>query len=150
MAGRAIVAGMAAKKSVATAKRVMSKQHKAAIAVGRAEALAVGRYLDALEAHKPKRGRKRTPESIERRLAVIDASLPEVDRLTALKLAQERMDLQAQLESVTPGDELRELSGEFIEVAANYSERQGISYAAWREAGVPAAVLRDAGIGRGR
>jgi hypothetical protein len=56
---------MAAKKSVATPKRAMSKQHKAALAVGRAEGLAVRRYLDALEAHKPKRGRKRTPESIE-------------------------------------------------------------------------------------
>jgi hypothetical protein len=60
MAGRAIVPAMAAKKSVATPKRAMSKQHKAALAVGRAEGLAVRRYLDALEAHKPKRGRKRT------------------------------------------------------------------------------------------
>jgi hypothetical protein len=149
MAGRGIVVGMAAKKSVATPKRVMSKQHKAALAVGRAEALAVRRYLDALEAHKPKRGRKRTPASIERRLAAIDASLPEVDRLTGLKLAQERMDLQAVLESMSAGDDLHELAGEFIAVAAHYSTRQGISYAAWREAGVPAAVLSDAGIGRG-
>jgi hypothetical protein len=59
------------------------------------------------------------------------------------------MDLRAELESMTAGDDLDELAGEFIEVAANYSERHGISYAAWREAGVPAAVLRDAGIGRG-
>jgi hypothetical protein len=83
-------------------------------------------------------------------LATIEASLPDAPRLSALKLAQERMDLQAELESITAGDDLDELAGEFIEVAANYSDRQGISYAAWREAGVPAAVLRDAGIGRGR
>ena len=34
--------------------------------------------------------------------------------------------------------------------AKGYSERKGISYAAWREAGVPAATLKAAGISRGR
>jgi hypothetical protein len=139
---------MATKKS-APPKRTMSKEHKAALALGRAEGSAVRRYLDALEAHKPKRGRKRTPESIERRLAAIENSIDDADRLTALKLAQERMDLQDELAAMAPENDLDELAAEFIEVAANYSERQGISYAAWREAGVPAAVLRDAGIGRG-
>jgi hypothetical protein len=35
-----------------------------------------------------------------------------------------------------------------VEVAASYSARQGISYDAWREIGVPAAVLREAGVSR--
>ena len=42
---------------------------------------AVRRYLEALEAHKPKRGRKRTPESIEKRLARIEDELPDADPL---------------------------------------------------------------------
>jgi hypothetical protein len=138
---------MAAKKS-APPQRTMSKEHKAALAVGRAEGSAVRRYLDALEARKPKRGRRRTVESIQRRLAVIDSTIDDAERLTALKLAQERIDLQAELAFLAADDDLDELVAGFIEVALNYSERQGISYAAWREAGVPASVLRDAGLTR--
>ncbi len=51
----------------------MSDAHKAALAEGRAQGRAVRNYLEALEAHKPKRGRKRTPDSMKRRLAKIDA-----------------------------------------------------------------------------
>jgi hypothetical protein len=36
----------------------------------------------------------------------------------------------------------------FVKVAASYSARQGISYASWREVGVPAAVLKRAKISR--
>ena len=126
----------------------MSKQHKAALALGRNEGRVVRRYLDALESHKPKRGRRRTPESIARRLDVIESSIDSADRLTALKLAQERMDLHAELASLESGEALGELEAEFITVAASYSDRHSISYAAWREVGVPAAVLREAGIRR--
>ena len=38
------------------------------------------------------------------------------------------------------------LEDAFVEVAETYSERHGISYAAWRELDVPDAVLRRAGI----
>src|SRR5438309_2788794 len=85
----------------AKAKRTrspMSDRHKAALAEGREQGRAVRRYLEALEAHKPKRGRKRTPESIEKRLAAIEERLPDADPLTRLQLVQERMDLQRQLE----------------------------------------------------
>ena len=50
----------------------MSDSHKAALAEGREQGRAVRRYLEALEAHKPKRGRKRTPDSVQKRLAAID------------------------------------------------------------------------------
>ena len=56
-----------------------------------------------------------------------------------LKLAQERMDLQDELASLTAEDDLDELITEFFEDRSELRERQGISYAAWREAG----VLRD-------
>ena len=50
-------------------KTAMSDAHKAALAQGRAAGnRAVRNYLEALEAHKPKRGRKRTPDSIKKRL----------------------------------------------------------------------------------
>ena len=53
-------------------KSQMSDDHKAALAIGRTKGRVVRRYLDALEANKPKRGRKRTPESIQRRLKAIE------------------------------------------------------------------------------
>jgi hypothetical protein len=126
----------------------MTKAHKEALAVGRNEGRIVRRYLEALETHKPKRGRKRTPESISRRLAVIDSSIENVDRLTALRLTQERLELQAELEAMDAGEDLSELEAKFVGIAASYSDRQGISYTAWREIGIPAAVLRQAGISR--
>ena len=54
-----------------TKKTPMSDTHKEALAEGRNHARIVGRYLDALEANKPKRGRKRTPDSVKKRLATV-------------------------------------------------------------------------------
>ncbi|MHB1534624.1 MAG: hypothetical protein ACYC1D_08440 [Acidimicrobiales bacterium] len=45
---------------------------------------------------------------------------------------------------------MTELETAFVKVASGYSERKGLSYAAWREAGVSADVLRRAGIRRTR
>ena len=53
----------------------MSAAHKAAMEQGRAEGRAVRDYLEALRSSKPKRGRKRTAETIEARLARIDDEL---------------------------------------------------------------------------
>jgi hypothetical protein len=130
------------------AVKKMTKAHKEALAVGRNEGRIVRHYLEALDAHKPKRGRKRTPESIAKRLDVIESSIEFADRLTALKLAQERIDLQVELEAMSVGEDLGELETEFVAIAASYSARQSISYSAWREIGVPAAALRQAGVTR--
>ena len=46
----------------------MSDDHKAALAQGRHESRVVREYLEALKSTKPKRGRKRTAESIQKRL----------------------------------------------------------------------------------
>jgi hypothetical protein len=48
--------------------------------------------------------------------------------------------------SGTGGDERRVLTGRFVEVAASFSQRRGIDYGTWREVGVPADVLRAAGL----
>ena len=45
----------------------MTDEHKAALERGRAEGRVVRDYLEALRNSKPKRGRKRTPESIKAR-----------------------------------------------------------------------------------
>lgn len=135
---------MAAKRT----RTPMSDAHKAALAEGRNQGRAVRRYLEALEAHKPKRGRKRTPESMQKRLARIDVELESADALKRLQLIQERLDLSAELDAAGEKVDLSGLEQEFVDAAAAYSSRKGISYAAWRELGVEAAVLRRAGIGR--
>src|SRR5438445_716625 len=75
----------------------MSESHKAALAEGRDQGRAVRRYLEALEAHKPKRGRKRTSESVQKRLVAIEDKLPDADPLSRLQLVQERLNLQREL-----------------------------------------------------
>lgn len=136
---------MAAKK----ASSKMSDEHKAALAEGRNQSRAVRLYLEALEAHKPKRGRKRTAESINKRLEKIENELVVADPIHRVTLVQERMDLAKELETVDQKVDLAELEAGFVSAAAGYSARKGISYAAWREIGVPPAVLKAAGIGRG-
>ncbi len=127
----------------------MSAEHKQALALGREQGRAVRRYLEALEAHRPKRGRKRTPESIQRRLTEIEKKLDSADPLTRLQLRQERMNLQSELETKSNGVDLSQLEEDFVRSARDYGQRKGITYGAWREAGVDAAVLRRAGIRRG-
>jgi uncharacterized protein YicC (UPF0701 family) len=126
----------------------MSDDHKAALAAGREEGRAVRRYLEALESHKPKRGRKRTPDSIKQRLDRIETELQTADPLRALQLRQERRDLTDELATSGEKVDLSALEKEFVRAAKGYSERKGIRYATWREAGVDAAVLKKAGIGR--
>jgi hypothetical protein len=127
----------------------MSDQHKAALAEGRSQGRAVRNYLEALEATKPKRGRKRTPDSIKKRLAAIDAAMADADKLTELKLRQEKVNLERELEVGSVAVDLTALEQDFVAVANAYGNRQGITYQVWRDTGVPAAVLKQAGIGRG-
>jgi hypothetical protein len=127
----------------------LTDQHKAALAEGRSQGRAVRRYLEAVEAHRPKRGRKRTPDSIKKRLEKIEQELPEASPLNRLHLIQERLDLQNELAANVAKVDLTALENEFVDAARPYSERKGISYGAWRELGVTPAVLKRAGISRG-
>jgi hypothetical protein len=128
----------------------MSVEHKQALAVGREESRAVRRYLEALAAHKPKRGRKRTSESIQARLDQIDRRLPQADPLTRVHLVQERLDLETELSSKGDAVDLASLEEAFVKAARGYGERKHLTYSAWRAAGVDANVLRRAGIPRTR
>lgn len=137
-------------KATKAAKSAMSPEHKQALAIGREESRAVRRYLEAIEAHKPKRGRKRTREGIEARLRQIEDRLPMADPLTRVHLAQEQLDLQKELASKGEAVDIQALEDDFVSAARGYGQRKGITYAAWRAAGVDANVLRRAGVPRTR
>jgi len=127
----------------------MSNEHKQALAEGREQGRGVRLYLEALEKNRPKRGRKRTSDSITKRLDTIEQRLLDADPLTRLHLIQERLNLQNELESLKAKTDLTELEKGFVSAARSYGERKGITHAAWRALGVPPDVLRKAGISRG-
>ena len=127
----------------------MTDEHKAALAEGRAQGRAVRAYLEALETHRPKRGRKRSPDSMRSRIATITDELASADPMSRLQMVQERMDLEAALEAAEAVVDMSALEEGFVLAAARYGERKGISHGAWREVGVPAELLKRAGIGRG-
>jgi hypothetical protein len=129
-------------------KSPLTDQHKAALAQGRVEGRAVRAYLEALRGNKPKRGRRRTSDSIKKRLNAINDQLKTADPLTEVRLVQERRDLTSELDGMQSNVDLKSIEDDFVKVVANYSKRQGISYASWREVGVPASVLTKAGISR--
>jgi hypothetical protein len=120
----------------------MSKEHKEALARGRRESAAVKTYLGSLNVAK-KRGRKPTPERVDELRAQAAA---ESDPLKRVELVQKRLDLEKQLAEPTVDHEALEAG--FVEYAASYGEGKGITYAAWREVGVPVSVLKAAGISR--
>ena len=130
-------------------RTTMTAEHKRALAQGRAEGRAVRTYLEALDQNRPRRGRPRTPASIEKRLKAVESELADAAPLQRLHLVQERMDLQRELDRFDAADDLATLERDFVKVAKGYARRKGISYAAWRELGVAPDVLRKAGIGRG-
>ncbi len=126
----------------------MTAAHKAALARGREEGRVVRRYLEAIEHHRPRRGPKRTPESVKRRLVAVSKRLDSAAPLTRLHLIQEQADLRAELERMGSDDDRAALEKAFVKVVRSYSRRKGIGYHAWRASGVSAAVLQRAGITR--
>lgn len=135
---------MAAKRG----PKEMSDSHKAALERGRAEGRIVRDYLEALRSNKPRRGRKRTSESISKRLAKIEEELAAASAIDQLQLLQERRDLQAEIDRMDGGVDVTRLEAAFIGVAKGYTQRKGIDYATWRDVGVSAATLKRAGISR--
>jgi len=141
---------MSPAKPKASTRRSMSASHKAALAKGREEGIVVRRYLEALEAVRPRRGRRRALSTIEKRLTAIDTQLEHAEPLSRLHLLQQKKDLEAELNRSSERTEIDALEDQFVDVAAAYGERKGISYSTWRAAGVPASVLQRAGIARTR
>lgn len=136
---------MAAKRGP---KTPMTDEHKAALAKGRVEGRVVREYLEGLRATKPKRGRKRTAETVATRLETISAELESASPIDELLLVQERRDLRSELESMSDIIDMKQLEAEFVALAKSYSQSKQISYQSWRDVGVEASVLKAAGISR--
>lgn len=127
----------------------MSQEHKEALAKGRTEGRIVREYLEGLRATKPKRGRKRTAETVKSRLEAVQAELLDASPMDELLLIQERKDLEAELEAMQNTVDMSALEEAFVGVAKSYSTSKKISYSSWRDVGVEASVLKRAGIKRG-
>jgi hypothetical protein len=126
----------------------MSAEHKAALARGREAAKAVRAYLDGLETSKPRRGRQRDPKTIQKRLGEIERKLTTASAFERLHLLAEQERLQASQNILAEPVNLTELRKAFLANAKSYANAKGISYAAWRGAGVSAEDLKAAGIAR--
>jgi hypothetical protein len=128
----------------------MSDEHKEALARGRSQARAVKNYLRAIETER-KRGPKTSPDKLQARIDAANQQIEqEPDAAKRLELIQQRLDDEETLATLGDEPDVESLEDAFVDAAKGYSERKGISYTAWRELGVPAAVLRRAGVPRTR
>jgi hypothetical protein len=84
------------------------------------------------------------PPNIDARLELLDTKLANETRMfVKVQLVQEKRDLTAPI--ATP----EALEEAFVKHAGGFSERNRITYVTWREMGVPANVLKRAGLGAG-
>jgi hypothetical protein len=150
------VAKKPAKKAVKATKRPaarrLSASHKRALAEGRTMSATVDRYLSAVNTPK-RRGRKVSKSSLQQRLGDAQARAKSATGVDKVLAAQEVRDLQsriASMETAGGGGDLKSLETAFVKIARQFGENRGIGYGAWRDAGVPAPVLKRAGIARTR
>lgn len=128
----------------------MSDEHKEALAKGRAQGRAVREYLNALEKDRT-RGKLPSKEELESQIENVQERIDaEENPAKRVELIQRRLDHEERL--IEAGDEpdMSALEDAFVDACYEYSERKGITYHAWREAGVPAATLKRTGIKRTR
>ena len=134
-----------------TPQRTLSAEHKRALAEGRTMSATVDRYLAAVNTPK-RRGRKVTKATLERRLVAAQAQVKSAAGVQKVMAAQEIRDLQAKLAQMDAARDadVKSLEAAFVKIAKQFGYNRGITYGAWRDAGVPAVVLKKAGIARTR
>ncbi len=126
----------------------MTTEHKEALARGRNQSRVVRRYLDSLS--DKRRGRPVDRQSLEAKIGRLQSRISEEANVTrSVELVQQRLDLEERLAGLKDSENGDSVEQDFVSIAGDYSQQRGISYEAWREAGVPAAVLRQAGVSRG-
>lgn len=132
------------------AKKKMSDEHKRALARGRAQGKAIRDYLSALERNRA-RGRTPDRETLQKRIEDVQRRIDEEENpAKRVELIQRRLDHEEQMIAMDDEPDMEALQDGFVDAVREYSERKGITYHAWREAGVPADVLRQGGIKRTR
>lgn len=118
----------------------------------RSQHAVIRRYLEALEWRGAGTTRRRVdPSTLQARVDALNDEIAQASPVTRVKLIQARMDVETELAGLETTEETESfelLEAEFVEHAAEWAERKGISYNALRETGVPARVLKDAGIAR--
>jgi hypothetical protein len=106
-------------------------------------------YLRAISSPK-RRGRQLTAVQLAERIADAKAEAEAATGVARLQTLQNLRDLEAKKAAIekqsVSKDELKELEADFVDAAAEYGESKGIDFQTWRQAGVPAAVLKKAGI----
>jgi hypothetical protein len=131
--------------------RTLSPAHKRALAEGRTLSATVDRYLSSVNTPK-RRGRKVPKAALQRRLADARTRFDTAIGVEKVLAAQEIRDLQARIAAIDAagGEDHAALEAQFVKIAKQFGENRGIGYGAWREAGVPASVLKRARIARTR
>ena len=97
----------------------------------------VSQYLQALEAARAAPAGFLDPDKAAPALAGAE-----------MVAGDDQDELEARLAESVPGShaQIRKLEEEFVRVAADYTERHGMTYEGWRKTGVEAEVLARAGI----
>lgn len=142
----------AVKKTAKKRVRTLSAGHKKALAEGRTLSATIDHYLSVINTPK-RRGRKVSSHDLEVRLARAITKKKTASGVDKVLAAQEARDLQkrlAEMKTTSGATDLKSLEAAFIKAGKRFSENRGISYGAWRDAGVPAKVLTKAGVARTR
>jgi hypothetical protein len=144
----------------------LSAASRKRFASAHAQSKAVGSYLESLaeQSETRRNGGRRArganlgrlkgfpnwsddPDTIDAAADAIAANGDEVaSYVAALRLQQRALDLHAVADELRGGSGPGAIEAAFIEVAGAWAAEHGISYAAFRAMGVPAAVLREAGV----
>jgi hypothetical protein len=131
-------------------KGKMTDAHKDALAKGREQGRAVRNYLAALE-RESRPGRRLSEQEVKDKVSSLHQQIEEEDNpAKRVELIQRRLDYEERLADTSDEVDIEELEAGFVDAAKEYSDRKGITYTAWREAGVPAATLKKAGVPRTR
>lgn len=136
-----------ARGNTPTNVRTLSEGHKKALTSGRLESKAIGDYVDALKAGAGKaRKSRRTRDDVRAEIKEAKAELRTARAVDRVRLQQRLIDLDVELGEIAKFVDIAPLEREFIKVVKRFSERNGITWTAWRKVGVSAAVLRAAKV----
>lgn len=111
-------------------------------------AKAVRRYLESLGVPVRRGRRPRASAELEADLATVQAKIDATDNVVArLHLHQKALELEALLQGQNSGaDAAAQIEADFVEHVKTWAAKNQVSYGALRKAGVPARVLKQAGM----